>query len=110
MSKISELDKDNLTSLRDLAEQGDAEAQFRLSQCLADSDEEESLKWLRKAAGQGYARAQVLLAIHLSNDWKAWRVIKQRLARKHRKIEYNKNKTSPENVRKKLHLARTQDR
>ena len=71
MNTKIETDKETINSLRNLAEQGDAEAQFKLSQCLQgiDSNEEESLKWLRKAAEQGFGYAQFLLAKHLSNDW-----------------------------------------
>ena len=76
MSKRIKTDNETLNTLRDMAEQGDVEAQFRLAQCLSegrgqgiDSNEEESLKWLRKAAEQGYGYAQVLLAKRLSDNW-----------------------------------------
>jgi len=46
------------------AEQGDAEAQYRLGHCYShgvDADDVEAVKWFRKAAEQGYAYAQEML-------------------------------------------------
>ena len=60
-------DYNDLVSLRLAAEQGDADAQFRLAEfyykrheecCGAEADLEEAVKWYQEAAGRGDARAQ----------------------------------------------------
>ena len=57
-----------------LAEQGDADAQFRLGQMYylgwgVSQDYEEARKWYRKAADQGHAEAQLLLGVMYDNGW-----------------------------------------
>lgn len=59
-----------LEEIRELAEQGDAGAQYRMGRMLLtgkgmDKDESQGVEWLRKAAGQGMADAQYRLAICL---------------------------------------------
>ena len=60
-------DNDELVSLRHAAEQGDADAQFRLAEfyykryedcCGAEEELEEAVRWYQEAAGRGDARAQ----------------------------------------------------
>lgn len=60
----------SMEDIRELAEQGDAEAQYRMGQMLltgkgAEKDEPQGVEWLRKAAGQGMADAQYRLAVCL---------------------------------------------
>ena len=43
---------------RKAAEQGDADAQYRLGECYAAKDETEALKWYHKAAEQGHEGAK----------------------------------------------------
>ena len=57
------------------AEQGFAEAQFRLGNCYAlgygvGYNEEESYKWFRKAADQGLASGQCAVALHSRHSLK----------------------------------------
>jgi hypothetical protein len=57
-------------AIRELAEQGDAGAQYRMGQMLltgkgAEKDESQGVEWLRKAAGQGMADAQYRLSVCL---------------------------------------------
>ena len=56
-------DPDDADKYRQAAEQGDAEAQFKLGLCYykgegVPQNYAEAVKWYRKAAGQGYAQAQ----------------------------------------------------
>ena len=49
------------------AEQGDANAQYRLAECYAygdgtDEDEEKAFEWYKKSAEQGNAEAQYVLS------------------------------------------------
>lgn len=53
----------NISELKNKAEQGNAEAQYSLGVCYRCGDGveknlEEAIKWYKKAAEQGYARAQ----------------------------------------------------
>ena len=55
--------KGDVAELRKVAEQGDAQAQFRLGVCYAKGDGvaedlREAVKWFRKAAEQGDAKGQ----------------------------------------------------
>lgn len=50
-------------SLRETAEQGNAEAQNRFAWEYVDSDKSEHIKWLRRAAEQGQGKAQSRLSI-----------------------------------------------
>lgn len=50
---------------------GNAEAQYMLAECYelgegVEEDENESVRWLRKAAEQGYAKAQMRLGVYYS--------------------------------------------
>ena len=61
-------EKDDLDSIREKAEQGDAEAQVILGQVLAPyggegvtADYQEAVTWFQKAAAQGHGRAQFRL-------------------------------------------------
>jgi TPR repeat protein len=66
--------KINVEILKYAAEQGDADAQFRLALCYdrgvgVEQDTEESIKWSRKAAEHGDERAQYYLgAAHFKGD------------------------------------------
>ena len=57
---------------RKAAEQGIANAQFRLGVCYEDGmgvvkDEAEAMKWWRKAAEQGFSSAQISLGLYYAN-------------------------------------------
>ena len=57
-----------IAQCREAAEQGDAEAQFRLGACYAagqgvSQSYTEAAKWFRKAAEQGNAKAQFALGV-----------------------------------------------
>ena len=52
-----------IDELRELAEQGDAEAQYELGVHSWVSDPGEAVKWYRLAADQGYAAAQAHLGL-----------------------------------------------
>ena len=59
---------------RRAAEQGDAEAQFKLGVSYANGegvgeDDGEAAKWYRKAAEQGHAEAQFKLGVSYGNGW-----------------------------------------
>ncbi|EDN70554.1 Sel1-like repeat [Beggiatoa sp. PS] len=60
--------------LRLAAQQGDAEAQFKLGKALVGygkeiyQDEEEAIHWFRQAAEQGHIQAKYQLSRHLKND------------------------------------------
>ena len=62
---IQTLFEQTIQAWRPLAEQGDADAQFRLgfSYQSLGNDYREAVKWYRKAAEQGYAEAQTYLGI-----------------------------------------------
>lgn len=66
--KGSAEEKADIVSLRAAAEQGDADAQYRLGECyyIGDGvwkDVSETAAWYRKAAEQGHAEAQYNLGI-----------------------------------------------
>lgn len=53
-----------IVELRQLAEQGNAEAQYQLgSMYLDENNPDEAVKWLTKSASQGYGFAQDCLSI-----------------------------------------------
>lgn len=52
------MNQQELHSLHKKAEQGDAEAQFQLGKHYDGKDESEAVKWYRRAAEQGHAKAQ----------------------------------------------------
>ncbi len=71
-SPASSRHTDELRALAVAAEQGDAEAQFKLGVMYEEGegvpqDDEEAVKWLRLAAEQGHADAQVRLGAHYLN-------------------------------------------
>ena len=64
--------QDNLDTVRQAAEQGDATAQFNLGNMYANGegvpkDDAEAVKWFRLAADQGYAAAQLNLGAAYTN-------------------------------------------
>lgn len=50
--------KEGMQGLIDRAQQGDADAQFRLGEAYKDKDPEQALAWILKAAEQGHRSAQ----------------------------------------------------
>jgi TPR repeat protein len=65
-------EKDALADLKELARQGNANAQFNLGLCYSDGDgvdkdQVEAVKWYRKAAEQGFADAQFNLGVCYSD-------------------------------------------
>lgn len=67
-SALGELLTRNIATLHQAAEQGDANAQFRLGISYraglgVAKDEQEAVKWYRKAAEQGHAEAQMSLGL-----------------------------------------------
>lgn len=62
----------NISELKNKAEQGNAEAQYSLGVCYRCGDGveknlEEAIKWYRKAAEQGYAKAIILPFVTTAN-------------------------------------------
>lgn len=63
-----------IQELRLAAQQGDAEAQFKLGKALVGygkeiyPDEEEAIHWFHQAAEQGYIQAKYYLYLYLNND------------------------------------------
>lgn len=51
-------------ALQEKAEQGDADAQYTLAEDFYPHNKAEAVKWYRKAAAQGHAKAQLRLGIH----------------------------------------------
>ncbi|MCD8070178.1 MAG: hypothetical protein LUE08_02175 [Akkermansiaceae bacterium] len=56
----------NAALYQEAAEQGNAEAQYRLGECYAEGegvekDVKEAVRWWRKAADQGHAEARMAL-------------------------------------------------
>ena len=75
--------QDDLDTVRQAAEQGDAKAQFSLGFMYANGqgvpkDDAEAMKWYRLAADQGYAAACSLTAGEPgagSRLWSAWKLL-----------------------------------
>lgn len=68
----SVIESEYLATLKQQAEQGDAEAQYNLGQMYrmgegVPQDSKEAVSWFRKAAEQGYAKAQLFLALMYDN-------------------------------------------
>ena len=64
---MNKIKADTLTSLREAAQSGDLEAQFRLGRAYAErsivaADDAEAAKWLERAALRGHTDAAVLLS------------------------------------------------
>ncbi|HUR45046.1 MAG TPA: tetratricopeptide repeat protein [Candidatus Saccharimonadales bacterium] len=63
---VVQMEKVDIKALEPLAEKGNPDAQFKLGQALTSggksSDYEKAAKWLRMAADQGHAGAQIALA------------------------------------------------
>lgn len=60
-------------TLQQLADNGDAQAQFELSYCYAcgievESDMEQAMYWMQQSAEQGLAEAQLFLGIYYATD------------------------------------------
>jgi len=70
--KENSMDTSSVSSLQRLAEQGDAESQFRFGFLYqmgegVPKDQEQAVFWLRKAAEQGFADAQFYLGVHYAS-------------------------------------------
>ena len=58
----------DIAKTRDLAAQGDADAQYKLGEHYSYKDEELAIEWYRKAAEQGHVNAQYALSHELLSE------------------------------------------
>ena len=58
-----------LTLIKDKAGKGDAESQYQLGKFYLGKDLKEAGAWYRKAADQGYAKAQAEMGVFNKNGW-----------------------------------------